>query len=154
MAESVTQVSNMDVAGLCDRVTMYALELIHSQSAFNGGLFLEQDRNRTATYIDRLETFAASVSENGSLDLPKIHNVGYSLVKAFQLMLKLKQLRIKMSRTFFVVSRLFGLTFPSRSQLTSLRESIALTSKDSTQFLKVAARSLNLVVTNLTFPRM
>lgn len=83
MAESVTQVSNMDVAGLCDRVTMYSLELIHSQSAFNGGLFLEQDRNRTATYIDRLETFAASVSENGSLDLPKIHNVGYSLVKAF-----------------------------------------------------------------------
>lgn len=79
----VTQVSNMDVAGLCDRLSVYANELIHSQSSFNGGLFLEQDRNRTATYIDRLETFAASVSANGSLDLPKIHNVGYSLLKAF-----------------------------------------------------------------------
>lgn len=83
MANQITQVSNMDVAGLCDRLTMYALELVHSQSAFNGGVILEQDRNRTATYIDRLETFAASVSANGSLDLPKIHNVGYSLVKAF-----------------------------------------------------------------------
>lgn len=83
MANAVTQVSNMDVAGLCDRLTMYAHELIHSQSAFNGGLILEQDRMRIATYIDRLESFAGSVSSNGSLDLPKIHNVGYSLIKAF-----------------------------------------------------------------------
>jgi len=83
MANAVTQVSNMDVAGLCDRITMYSHELIHCQSAFNGSVILEQDRNRIATYIDRLESFASSVSSNGSLDLPKIHNVGYALIKAY-----------------------------------------------------------------------
>ena len=83
MAQPVSQVSNMDIAGLCDRLTVYASELIHSQSSYNGGLFLEPDRNRTATYIDRLETFAASVSSSGSLDLPKIHNVGFALLRPF-----------------------------------------------------------------------
>lgn len=78
-----TQVSNMDVAGICDRLSVYSYELIHSQSAFNGGLILEPDRNRIATYIDKLETFAASISASGSLDLPKIHNVGYSVLKMF-----------------------------------------------------------------------
>ena len=78
----VNQVSNMDVAGVCDRVTVYARELIASQSAYNGGLFLEQDRNRLATYLDRLETFAVAAN-SAPLDLPKIHQVGYSLLKQF-----------------------------------------------------------------------
>lgn len=78
----VNQVSNMDIAGLCDRVTMFANELIHSQSAFNGGLFLQSDRARLASYLDRLETFVAAVSQ-APLDLPKIHNVGFSLLKSF-----------------------------------------------------------------------
>lgn len=79
---AVSQVSNMDIAGLCDRVTVYARELISSQSAFNGGLFLEQDRLRLATYLDRLESFAVA-SNQSPLDLPKIHNVGFSLLKQF-----------------------------------------------------------------------
>jgi hypothetical protein len=78
----VNQVSNMDIAGLCDRVTVYAKELIASQSAYNGGLFLEQDRMRLATYLDRLETFALAAN-SAPLDLPKIHNVGFSLLKTF-----------------------------------------------------------------------
>lgn len=78
----VSQVSNMDIAGLCDRVTVYARELISSQSAFNGGFFLEADRERFATYLDRLEGFATAANSQ-PLDLPKIHNVGYSLLKSF-----------------------------------------------------------------------
>lgn len=78
----VNQVSNMDIAGLCDRTTVFARELISSQSAFNGGFFLERDRARTATYLDRLEAFATAANSQ-PLDLPKIHNVGYSLLKAF-----------------------------------------------------------------------
>ncbi|MGA1225395.1 MAG: hypothetical protein ACO31E_12620 [Phycisphaerales bacterium] len=78
----VTQVSNMDVAGLCDRVTVYARELIASQSAYNGGQFLEQDRLRLATYLERLESFAVAAN-SAPLDLPKIHQVGYSLLKEF-----------------------------------------------------------------------
>jgi hypothetical protein len=77
-----SQVSNMDVAGLCDRTTVYARELIASQSAFNGGFFLETDRNRLASYLDRLESFATAANAQ-PLDLPKIHNVGFSLLKQF-----------------------------------------------------------------------
>ena len=78
----VSQVSNMDIAGLCDRTTVYARELIASQSAFNGGFFLESDRARLATYLDRLEAFAVAANSQ-PLDLPKIHNVGFSLLKQF-----------------------------------------------------------------------
>ena len=78
----VSQVSNMDIAGLCDRATVYARELIKSQSAFNGGFFLETDRVRLASYLDRLESFATAANSQ-PLDLPKIHNVGFSLLKAF-----------------------------------------------------------------------
>lgn len=78
----VTQVSNMDIAGLCDRATIYARELVASQSAFNGGLFLENDRIRLAAYLDRLENFAIAANA-APLDLPKIHNVGFALLKAF-----------------------------------------------------------------------
>ena len=78
----VSQVSNMDIAGLCDRTTVYARELISSQSAFNGGFFLESDRARLATYLDRLEAFAVAANSQ-PLDLPKIHQVGFSLIKAF-----------------------------------------------------------------------
>jgi hypothetical protein len=79
---AVSQVSNMDIAGLCDRTTVFARELISSQSAFNGGFFLENDRARLVTYLDRLEAFAQAANSQ-PLDLPKIHNVGYSLLKAF-----------------------------------------------------------------------
>lgn len=72
----------MDIAGLCDRTTVYARELIASQSAFNGGFFLESDRARLATYLDRLEAFAVAANSQ-PLDLPKIHNVGFSLLKQF-----------------------------------------------------------------------
>lgn len=82
MTMTPNQVSNMDVAGLCDRVTFYALELKNSQSAFNGGFFLPSDRERLATYLDRLENFAAAANSS-PLDLPKIHNVGYSLLRSF-----------------------------------------------------------------------
>lgn len=78
----VTQVSNMDIAGLCDRCTVYARELIASQSAFNGGFFLETDRIRLASYLDRLESFATAANSQ-PLDLPKIHNVGFALLKVF-----------------------------------------------------------------------
>jgi hypothetical protein len=78
----VSQVSNMDVAGMCDRITVYTRELIASQSAFNGGFFLESDRARLATYLDRLESFATAANSQ-PLDLPKIHNVGFSLLKQF-----------------------------------------------------------------------
>lgn len=78
----VNQVSNMDVAGLCDRTTLFANELIKSQSAFNGGFFLETDRVRLASYLDRLESFAVAANSQ-PLDLPKIHNVGFSLLKMF-----------------------------------------------------------------------
>ena len=78
----VSQVSNMDIAGLCDRTTVYARELISSQSAYNGGFFLESDRARLATYLDRLEAFAVAANSQ-PLDLPKIHQVGFSLIKAF-----------------------------------------------------------------------
>lgn len=72
----------MDIAGLCDRVTFYTLELKNSQSAFNGGFFLPSDRDRLSTYLARLENFAAAANST-PLDLPKIHNVGYSLLKTF-----------------------------------------------------------------------
>ena len=51
----VSQVSNMDIAGLCDRTTVFARELISSQSAFNGGFFLENasSRSRYVTRRDR-----------------------------------------------------------------------------------------------------
>jgi hypothetical protein len=78
----VSQVSNMDIAGLCDRTTVYARELVASQSAYNGGFFLESDRARLATYLDRLEAFAVAANSQ-PLDLPKIHQVGFSLLKAF-----------------------------------------------------------------------
>lgn len=78
----VTQVSNMDIAGICDRVTVYARELIASQSAYNGGLFLEQDRIRLATYLDRLDVYATAAN-SAPLDLPKIHNVGFALLRSF-----------------------------------------------------------------------
>lgn len=78
----VSQVSNMDVAGLCDRTTVFARELIASQSAFNGGFFLDNDRARLSTYLERLDAFAGAANA-APLDLPKIHNVGYSLLKAF-----------------------------------------------------------------------
>ena len=78
----VTQVSNMDIAGLCDRATIFARELIASQSAFNGGFFLEQDRLRLNSYLDRLESFA-SAANSQPLDLPRIHNVGFALLKQF-----------------------------------------------------------------------
>lgn len=78
----VSQVSNMDIAGLCDRTTVYSRELIASQSAFNGGFFLETDRARLASYLDRLEAFATAANSQ-PLDLPKIHNVGFSLLKQF-----------------------------------------------------------------------
>jgi hypothetical protein len=76
------RVSNMDVAGMCDRVTIFARELIKSQSAFNGGFFLESDRIRLASYLDRLDAFAVAANSQ-PLDLPKIHNVGYSLLQHF-----------------------------------------------------------------------
>lgn len=78
----VNQVSNMDIAGLCDRATVYSRELIASQSAYNGGFFLETDRIRLATYLDRLESFATAANSQ-PLDLPKIHNVGFALLKQF-----------------------------------------------------------------------
>ena len=78
----VTQVSNMDIAGLCDRTTIFARELLSSQSAFNGGFFLEQDRLRLNAYLDRLESFA-SAANSQPLDLPRIHNVGFALLKQF-----------------------------------------------------------------------
>jgi sigma54-dependent transcription regulator len=64
----VSQVSNMDIAGLCDRTTVFARELISSQSAFNGGFFLENDRARLVTYLDRLEAFAQAANSQ-PLDL-------------------------------------------------------------------------------------
>jgi hypothetical protein len=76
------KVSNMDVAGVCDRVTVYCREMIASQSAYNGGYFLEADRNRVATYLDRLEVFVAAANAQ-PLDLPKIHNVGYAILQSF-----------------------------------------------------------------------
>jgi hypothetical protein len=72
----------MDIAGICDRTTVFARELIASQSAFNGGFFLEQDRFRLTSYLDRLESFA-SAANSQPLDLPRIHNVGFALLKQF-----------------------------------------------------------------------
>jgi len=77
-----TQVSNMDIAGVCDRITFFALEMQNSQSAYNGGFFLTPDRDRLSTYLNRLEAFANAANVS-PLDLPKIHNVGFSLLKSF-----------------------------------------------------------------------
>lgn len=77
-----TQVSNMDIADLCDRTCSFAREMGTSQSAFNGGAMLEADITRAAQYYDSLETMLAIYVAN-PLDMPKSHNIGFSLLKTF-----------------------------------------------------------------------
>jgi len=77
-----TQVSNMDIADLCDRTCSFAREMGTSQSAFNGGAMLEADITRAAAYYDSLETMLDIYVAN-PLDMPKSHNIGFSLLKTF-----------------------------------------------------------------------
>jgi hypothetical protein len=77
-----TQVSNMDVADLCDRACSFAREMGTSQSAYNGGAMEEYDINRAADYYDSLETMLG-IYEANPLDMPKSHNIGFSLLKTF-----------------------------------------------------------------------
>jgi len=77
-----TKVSNMDVADLADRTCTFAREMGTSQSAFNGGAMLEADILRAASYYDSLETMLG-IYEANPLDMPKSHNIGFSLLKTF-----------------------------------------------------------------------
>jgi hypothetical protein len=77
-----TQVSNMDIADLADRTCSFAREMGTSQSAFNGGAMLEADITRAAAYYDSLETMLG-IYEANPLDMPKSHNIGFSLLKTF-----------------------------------------------------------------------
>jgi hypothetical protein len=76
------QVSNMDIADLADRTCSFAREMGTSQSAFNGGAMLEADILRAAAYYDSLETMLG-IYEANPLDMPKSHNIGFSLLKTF-----------------------------------------------------------------------
>jgi len=82
MEMTPTQVSNMDIADLCDRTCSFAREMATGQSAFNGGAMLEADITRAATYYDSLETMLG-IYEANPLDMPKSHNIGFSLLKSF-----------------------------------------------------------------------
>lgn len=86
MAEATipTAVSNMDVAGICDRTTAYAIEISKSQSSAQGGVWLPFDRARVATYLDRLEFYITTANKT-PMDLPKSHNFEQSMLRPFPL---------------------------------------------------------------------
>lgn len=77
-----TAVSNMDVAGICDRATSYAIEIARSQSSAQGGIWLPYDRDRVGTYLDRLEFYIQTANKT-PMDLPKSHNYEQSMLKSF-----------------------------------------------------------------------
>lgn len=74
----------MDVAGICDRTTAYAIEISKSQSSAQGGVWLPFDRARVATYLDRLEFYITTANKT-PMDLPKSHNFEQSMLKPFPL---------------------------------------------------------------------
>lgn len=86
-----TAVSNMDVAGICDRTTSYAVEVAKSQSAAQGGVWLPFDRDRVATYLDRLEFYIQTANKT-PMDLPKSHNYEQSMLKPFPLNTELESI--------------------------------------------------------------
>lgn len=77
-----TAVSNMDVAGICDRATSYAIEVAKSQSSAQGGVWLPFDRERVATYLDRLEFYIQTANKT-PMDLPKSHMAEQSMLRTF-----------------------------------------------------------------------
>lgn len=79
---SPTRVSNIHVAGLCDMVTQYAIETKESQSASIGGVYLEHDMTRVATYLDSLDRFVAAANKK-PLDSPKSNNLLDAMLKTF-----------------------------------------------------------------------
>lgn len=84
MAEAIipTQVSNMDIAGICDRIAMYAIEVQNCQSSLQGGVFLPYDMARTASYLDRLDECIDAFNKT-PMDLPKSSNYTFSVLKPF-----------------------------------------------------------------------
>jgi hypothetical protein len=82
MEMSPSQVSNFDIAALCDRTTIFAREVYKSASSFNGGVYLEADLIRANTYLDALEQTLVQ-AETNPLDLPKVHGEGFSIMKEF-----------------------------------------------------------------------
>jgi hypothetical protein len=82
MEMTPSQVSNFDIAALCDRTTIFAREVYKSASSFNGGVYLESDLIRANTYLDALEQTLAQAIAN-PLDLPKVHGEGFSIMKEF-----------------------------------------------------------------------
>jgi hypothetical protein len=77
-----TQVGNMDIAGLCNRVTKYAEEILGSASAKIGGVVHGADAIRWASWMDRLEAYVQYHSGE-EMDLPKTFDFGFSLLQSF-----------------------------------------------------------------------
>ena len=72
-----TTVANFDIAGAADRIVTFANELIASQSARQAE-FNVHDRDRSTSYLDRLEGYVGVISEPANpLDLPKTHPTAY-----------------------------------------------------------------------------
>ena len=80
--ELKTQVGNMDIAGLCNRVTKYSEEILHSASAKIGGVVHSADAIRWASWMDRLESYIEYHS-GAEMDLPKTFDFGFSLLQSF-----------------------------------------------------------------------
>lgn len=84
MAEQLLpdRVSNFDIAGICNRVTMYAIEIQSSATAYQGGTFLEADMKRAASYFDRIDECITAFNKT-PLDMPKVSNFTFAVLKPF-----------------------------------------------------------------------
>jgi hypothetical protein len=73
----MSTVANFDVAGIADRMTRFALELLSCQSAHNVEFNLH-DRERAMSYLLRIEQYLNLISDpNDPLDLPRTHPSNY-----------------------------------------------------------------------------
>jgi len=77
-----TQVGNMDIAGLCNRVVKYAEEILESSTAHVGGAVHSKDEQRWASWMDRLQDYVSFHAQE-EMDLPKTFNYGFSLLQPF-----------------------------------------------------------------------
>lgn len=78
-----TKINNMDIAGICDRVSTYANFLINCESAFNPDYFTDNDKERCNSHLNRLEVLIGVIPANAPMDLPKANGTGHHSLKDF-----------------------------------------------------------------------
>jgi hypothetical protein len=134
--ELKTQVGNMDIAGLCNRVTKYAEEIIGSATAKIGGVVHEADALRWATWLDRLESYIEYHS-GAEMDLPKTFDFGFSLLQSFPGDSEIETTENHIARD---ILRYFKSLWIEASESQSADWAASIRSGDSARFLAIVDR--------------